>query len=339
MIAEILIAVISVLVSFILSFFLVKMWIKLTKSHPSMLVPDVNKYGNPKVPKTGGLVILISIALSIFLYIFSKTFLLKSPTHLVEMLSLVLVMVFAGFIGFIDDIFGWEKSSITGYKKILMTIPIAVPLMIINAGHAAINLPFIGNVNLGLIYPLIVIPLAIVGTTNGVNLLEGFNGLGTSLGIVIFSALGLISFFTGQVWLALIALIVVASLLAFLIFNKNPAKILPGNAFTYVIGSLIGCFAILGNMEKATLIIFIPFIVEGFLKLRSKFKAHCMGIPNPDNSLELRYKESYSWTHIAMKTIRKIKGKVYENEVVFFVVIIEIIFALLALLNVLFGII
>jgi len=332
-------ALVCILVSFLVSFFLVKMWIKLTKNHPSMLVPDVNKYGNPMVPKTGGIVILISTAFSIFLYIFCKTFLLNSLAHVTEILSLLLVMLFAGFIGFIDDIFGWKKSSITGYKKILMTIPIAVPLMVINAGHSAMSLPFLGSVNLGLLYPLVIIPLAIVGTTNGFNLLGGFNGLEASLGVIIFSALGLICFFTGQVWLALISAVIVASLIAFLIFNKNPAKILPGNAFTYILGSLIGCFAILGNMEKAALILFIPFIIEGFLKLRSKFKAHCMGVPNRDNSLELRHKNTYSWTHIAMKTIKKIKGKVFETEVVLFVLIIELIFALFALLNVLFGII
>ncbi len=339
MIKEILVALVCLMSGFLVSFFLVKMWIKLTKNHPSMLVPDMNKYGNPMIPKTGGVVILMSITFSIFLYIFCKTFLLSSLTNIVEILSLVLAMLFAGFIGFIDDIFGWEKSSITGYKKILMTIPIAIPLMVINAGHSAINLPFLGIANLGLIYPLVIIPLTIVGTTNGYNLLGGFNGLESSLGIVIFSALGLISFFTGQIWLSLVAAVIVASLIAFLIFNKNPAKILPGNTFTYILGSLIGCFAILGNMEKAALILFIPFIVEGFLKLRSRFKAHCMGIPNKDNSLELRHKNTYSWTHIAMKVIRKIKGKVFENEVVIFVVIIELIFALLTLINVLLGII
>jgi len=339
MIEEILIAILCILVSFILSFFFVKFWIRITRSHSSMMQPDVNKYGNPLVPKTGGIVILMSITFSIFLYIFCKIFLLNSIIHVIEIFSLLLVMLFAGFIGFIDDIFGWKKSSITGYKKILMTIPIAIPLMVINAGHSSIILPFIGSLNLGLLYPLIVIPLAIVGTTNGSNLLGGFNGLETSLALVIFSTFGLISFFTGQIWLSLIAALIVASLIAFLIFNKNPAKIFPGNAFTYVVGSLIGCFAILGNMEKAALILFIPFIIEGFLKLRSKFKAHCMGIPNRDNSLELRYKENYSWTHIAMKIIKKIKGKVYENEVVLFIVIIELIFDLIALSNVLLKII
>lgn len=337
MIEEILIALVCILASILASFFLVKMWIKLTKSHPNMMVPDVNKYGNPLVPKTGGIVILISITFSVFLYIFAKTFLLNSMGHITEIFSLLLVMLFAGFIGFIDDIFGWEKSKITGYKKILMTIPIAIPLMVINAGQSVINLPFLGNINLGLLYPLIVIPAAIVGTTNGFNLLGGFNGLETSLGLVIFSALGLITFFTGQTWLSLIAAVIVASLIGFLIFNKNPAKILPGNSFTYILGSLIGCFAILGNMEKAALVLFILFIIEGFLKLRSRFKAHCMGIPNKDNSLELRYKKSYSWTHIAMKIIKKIKGKVFENDVVMLIVIIELIFVLLALLNVLFA--
>jgi UDP-N-acetylglucosamine--dolichyl-phosphate N-acetylglucosaminephosphotransferase len=331
MISEILIVIFHLFLAFLICFFLIKWWIKIAKEHKSMLVPDMNKYDKPLVPKTGGIVVTISIILTIFIYIFFKTFLLNSSSHIIEILTLTITLILACFIGFMDDIFGWEKSSITGYKKILMTIPVAIPLMVINAGHSSIILPFFGNINLGLFYPLLIIPLSIIGTTNGFNLLGGYNGLESGLGIIIFSALGAISLITGQKWLALIAGVIVFSLLAFFIFNKNPAKIFPGNTLTYVIGSLIGCFAILGNIEKSALILFLPFIIEGFLKLRSKFKAHCMGIPNKDNSLEMPYKKIYSLTHLSLWFMRKIKGKAYENQVVYLLFILEIILAIIAI--------
>ena len=331
---EILITIISFAISLLLSYFLTKFWISLAKHHKEMLQPDMNKYNSkPTIPKTGGIAVMLSIVLSLFVYIFFKTFFLQSNTHIIETLTIIITVFMAFLIGFIDDIFGWKKSSITGLKKILMTIPIAIPLMIINAGHSIMNLPFIGQVNFGIIYPLVIVPLSLIGTTNGFNLLAGFNGLEAGLGIIIFTALGIASLFAGEIWLVLIAGVIIFSLIGFLILNKYPAKIFPGNTLTYVIGCLIGCFAIIGNMEKIALILFIPFIIEGFLKLTSKFKAHNFGIPNKDNSLEPRYKKNYSLTHIALRILKKVKHKVYEKDIVYFVYLVELIFVLLVFLN------
>lgn len=328
MFVEIFFSILSFVFAFFVSLGLTKWWIKLSKEHKEMLQPDMNKYkSKPTISKAGGLAVTIAITLSILIYIFFKTFILRSPTHEIETLSIAITLLLACFVGFIDDIFGWGKSAITGYKKILMTIPIAIPLMVINAGHSEMALPFFGVVDFGIIYPLIIVPLAIIGTTNGFNLLAGFNGMEAGLGVVSFAGLGAIAYITGQLWLVLIAGIIISALLGFLIFNKNPARIFPGNTLTYIIGGLFGSLAIIGNMEKSALIIFIPFILEGFLKLRSRFKAWNFGIPNKDNSLELRYKKNYSLTHIALRILKKIKPsrKVYENDVTWFIIILEII--------------
>ena len=335
------IVILLFVLAFFLCLFLTRWWINLARTHKGMLQPDMNKYKKPLVPKVGGIAVAISIVVVIFIYMFFKTFVINSLLHNIEIPTLVITLLVACFIGFIDDIFGWEKSSISGYKKILMTIPLAVPLMVINAGHSSIILPFIGGVDLGLVYPLIVIPLSIVGTTNGFNLLAGYNGLETGLGGILFIFLGIISLATGQLWLALIAGIILMTLLAFFIFNKIPAKIFPGNTLTYVIGSLIGCFAILGNMEKAALILFLPFIAEGILKAFSKFKAWNFGIPNKDNSLELPYKKIYSLTHLSIWILKKIKPshKVYEKDVVMLLLIVEALLGVFALINMIFGLI
>ena len=77
---------------------------------------------------------------------------------------------------------------------------------------------------------------------------------------------------TGDTWLSLIALIMIASLLAFYIFNKVPAKVFPGDVLTYSIGSLIASIAILGNIEKIAIWFFIPYILDTILKTRGKYK-------------------------------------------------------------------
>jgi UDP-N-acetylglucosamine--dolichyl-phosphate N-acetylglucosaminephosphotransferase len=221
------------------------------------------------------------------------------------------------------------------WQKLLLTLPIAIPLIVINAGHSSMSIPFLGNINFGLLYPIVLVPLAILGTTNGYNILAGYNGLEAGLGIIIFSAFGIISLFTGQMWLALVAGIVIFALLGFLFFNKYPSKVFPGDSLTYSLGALVACFAIFGNIEKLALILFIPFILEGILKARSRLKAENFGIPNKDNSLEAPYKQTYSLAHFSLKVLKKLKPshKVYEKDVVISLMFLELLTAIIAVLQ------
>lgn len=329
---EILIALLHFVFAFFVCLGLTRWWIGVAKKN-ELEGKDMNKYNKPKVAEAGGIAVVVSIILAILLYIAFKTFVLETETHLIEALTLTITLTLACFVGFVDDILGW-KRGLAGWQKILMTVPIAIPLIVINAGQSIMSVPFIGAVDFGLFYPLIIVLIGTVGATNGVNLLAGYNGLEAWLGTIIFGALAVISLLTGQLWLALIAGIIIATLLAFLVFNRFPAKIFPGDSLTYGIGALIAFFAIIGNIEKLALILFIPFIVEGILKARSKFKAENFGKPQKDGSLEAPYKQIYSLTHLALKLLKKIKpsGKVYEKDVVWFLAIIEIILAAIAIL-------
>jgi UDP-N-acetylglucosamine--dolichyl-phosphate N-acetylglucosaminephosphotransferase len=247
-------------------------------------------------------------------------------------LALLLTVGLACFIGFIDDILGWKKG-IGGFKKILSTLPIVIPLAVIKAGQPTMSLPFIGSMNLGLFYPLLIVPLALIGTTNGFNLLAGYNGLEAGLGSIIMLGFSVIFLATGQYWLTLIALIAFFSLIGFLMFNKFPSKIFPGDSLTFMIGSLIGSLAILGNCEKIALLMFVPFIIEGFLKLRSKFKAENFARLDNKGFLHEPYDKIYSLTHVTIKLLNKIKkGKVTEIDVVAFLLFIQLILVSLVLI-------
>ena len=87
-------------------------------------------------------------------------------------------------------------------------------------------------------------------------------------------------------------------------------------------------------MEKVAFLLFIPFIIEGILKARSKFKADNFGKPNKEDNLRLPYRKIYSLTHLVMKILKKIKPshKVYEREVVNVLLVMEIILAIIILI-------
>ena len=102
---------------------------------------------------------------------------------------------------------------------------------------------------------------------------------------------------------------------------------------TYSIGALIAIMTILGNFEKIAVFVFIPYILETFLKLRGGLKKQSFGIPNEDGSLEMPYDKIYGLTHLSIFILKKIKKdkKVYEKEIVYLIFLFQIIICFLAL--------
>ena len=329
---ELILVGVILLLSFALTLFLTKKWIKSAKS-ANLVGKDMNKPDYPLIPRSGGLIVAIVICFSLLIYIFLKTFsLLGVPSsNVIEVFAISATVLLAGFIGFIDDVLGW-KDGLSQLQKVLLTIPIALPLTVINAGQSIIQLPLLGNVDLGLFYPLLIVPLGVIGATNGFNLLAGYNGLEAGMGLVIFAVFGFTGIVVGRLWIALIAFIVYACLLAFLAFNWYPAKVFPGNSFSYAVGAMIATLAILGNMERIAVWLFIPYYLEILLYFRARVidkmgDVQAFAKPNEDGSLELPYKHIYDTTHLAIWVLKRVKTKVYERDVVLFIIAVQVLIA------------
>jgi UDP-N-acetylglucosamine--dolichyl-phosphate N-acetylglucosaminephosphotransferase len=334
---ELILAGIMLLLSLVLTLFLTKRWINSAKN-ANLVGKDMNKPNYPLIPRSGGLIVAIVICFSLLTYIFLKTFsLLGIPSsNVIEVFAISATVLLAGFIGFIDDVLGW-KDGLSQLQKVLLTIPIALPLTVINAGQSIIQIPLLGNVDLGMLYPLLVVPLGVIGSTNGFNLLAGYNGLETGMGLVIFAVFGFIGIIGGRLWIALIAFIVCSCLIAFLAYNWYPAKVFPGNSFSYSVGALIATLAILGNMERIAVWLFIPYFLEILLYFRARVidkmgDVQAFAKPNEDGSLELPYKHIYDTTHLAILVLKRIKRKVYERDVVLLVIGIQVLIAISGIL-------
>ena len=328
---EVVLVAVILLLGFFLTFFLTKRWIR-SAEDAKLLGKDMNKYEKPLVSRSGGIAVALIICFSLLIYIFLKTFYWKTTTHLVEAFAISATVLLAGFIGFTDDILGW-KQGLTQFQKFLLTIPIALPLMVINAGHSVMELPFLGRIDFGLVYPLLLVPVGVIGAANGFNLLAGYNGLEAGMGFIIFTTFGIAGLIVEKYWISLIAFIVSASLLAFLYFNWYPAKVFPGNSFTYSIGALIATIAILGDMERLAVWLFLLYFVEGLLYFRARVidkagDVQAFAKPNKDNSLEMPYKKIYDTTHFAVWFLKKVKKKVYEKDIVRFLLFVQFLFAL-----------
>ncbi|MBI5872175.1 glycosyl transferase family 4 [archaeon] len=314
---------IPIIISFLVTLVVLPRWIKKTKEI-GLVWEDMNKIERNKVPGSGGLIVITGFMLGVLIYIFLKTFYFNTGMNVLEIFALSTSILILAGIGLIDDLLGWWKGGLNKKFRMFMCLFAAVPLMVINAGNSNVWIPFIDGTNLGFLYTLIIIPLGIVGASTTFNFLAGFNGLEASQGILILTALSFVAFFKGDTWLALIGLCFVAALIGFWFFNKFPAKIFPGDVLTYPVGGMIAIIAILGNFEKIAVFFFIPYIIETFLKSRGKLAKYSFGKPSGDGSLELPYDKIYGLEHFSIWFLKKIKNRVYEKDVVYFINLIQV---------------
>lgn len=310
--------IISIIIGFFTTLLTIPSWIKRAKN-AKLIGKDIHKFKESFVAESGGITVLLGFLIGVLSFVAIRTFYFKSNEYLIEIFSLLLVVTLAGIVGFADDILGW-KIGLTKKVRILLLSFASIPLVVINAGESTMM-----GIDFGLIYPLILVPIGIIGATTTYNFLAGYNGLEVSQGIIILSALSFIAYRTGNSWLSLILIILVACLLALYLFNKYPAKVFPGNVLTYLIGSMIAISAILGNMEKIAIFFFIPYILETGLKLRGGLSKESFGKVKEDGTIENRYEKFYGLEHIAVATLIKIKGTATEKEVVYVINLLQII--------------
>ncbi|PIO08974.1 glycosyl transferase family 4 [Candidatus Woesearchaeota archaeon CG08_land_8_20_14_0_20_43_7] len=322
--------IVTFLVSYVVTLFAVPAWITRARA-TGFLAKDMNKLDKREVSELGGLCVVFGFICSLLLYIAVITFVFQINSASTQFILAALCSVLiATIIGLTDDILGWKIGFTAGYK-VLLTFLIALPMVVINSGVSYMNIPWIGNLSLGILFPLIVIPIGIVGAANGFNMLAGYNGLEAGMGMIILSTLGLLSWLSGRGYVAVIAFCMVFALFAFYLFNRYPAKIFPGNILTYSVGALIAVVTVLGNIEKYALILFIPYGFEFVLKLRGSFKKESFAKPSK-NGLRRPYNKYYGIEHIAIDLARIIDGKATEKGVVRLIFSMEIMLSLVVLI-------
>lgn len=319
------------LISFFSTFYILRIWIKKALMN-GIVGPDMNKPGKPLVAEMGGICVVFGFVFGLLLFIGAQTFIFKinDPITL-EIFAVLCTVLLIAIIGMTDDLLGW-KTGLPQWLKPLLAIPAAIPLMVINAGNTWMELPFIGEINWGIIYPLIIIPFAIMCASNGFNILAGYNGLEAGMGVIILTTLGALAYYTNKIEVAALAFCMVGALLAFLWFNWYPAKVFPGDSLTYPVGALIACIAILGDLEKIALILFIPYIIDFLLVLRSHCKGEAFAKVYDDGSLEQPFERITHMTHFALASLKRVKAKVFEKDVVYFLYGIELIFVIISIL-------
>ena len=332
------ILIVSMIASFLTTFFLTPYFIRFL--HDAGIVGlDLQKRDKPQLATSGGICVAFGVLAGLLTYIGFQTFIFGAIEWLIPLLAVTSSVLIVMFVGLLDDL----NVKLTRVKtkeghdvrvgfpqwiKPLLTLPAAIPLMAISAGVTWMVIPFVGQVDFGIFYPLLIIPLGIVGASNMVNLLAGFNGLEAGMGIVYLLGLGTSALLNDRTAGAVTFLVTVTALIGFLWYNWYPARILPGDSLTYLLGSIVASGVIVGNMEKNGIIVMLPFVIEFFLKLRVKFNASCLGKLREDRRLDPPYgRKIYSWTHAVMNI-----KPLTEKQITLILILVQALFVVLTFL-------
>ena len=211
-------------------------------------------------PTMGGIIIFLAIA---------TPFLILSSYDW-RSIGIFLVAVACALLGFADDYTKIIKRRSLGLRartKLIATIGISLGLWWIarHEAHlpATLRLRFVDyQVDLGVFYPVLIY-LVVAGTTSGVNLTDGLDGLAAGCVAIVVLAYIAITFITsGQRDLALLAGCLVGACVGFLWFNAFPATIFMGDTGSLGLGGAIAGLAVMTKTEVLLVLLGGIFVVE-----------------------------------------------------------------------------
>ncbi len=138
---------------------------------------------------------------------------------------------------------------------------------------STIWIPFLGNLDLGLLMPIFII-FTIISMSNAVNISDGMDGLSTGLLIISYSTFLLIAIIEQQAEIALLLASIIGALIAYLYFNIKPARIQMGDTGSLSMGALLATIAFLQDKIFLLPIIGLPFVIEiGSSLIQSIYKS------------------------------------------------------------------
>ncbi len=161
-------------------------------------------------------------------------------------------------VGLADDLWG-----LAFYWKFAGQILAAVFVWFCGFSIEVLSHPLGGALELGVLsLPLTV--LWIVAITNAVNLIDGLDGLATGIALITAGAVAVIAFIRAELGVTAASVALAGSLLGFLRYNFNPARIFLGDSGSMFLGFVLAVTAVRGSQKGPTAVaLLVPLLVLG----------------------------------------------------------------------------
>jgi len=242
---------------------------------PTPIFAKLHEERETKVPRMGGILIwsvpiIMIVVFRLLIEIFPAQFLFHKLNFLSRAQTWLplFTLIAASFVGLADDflqVFGRGKYIAGGMRFSRRLIIIIVIASIaawwfyskLEVSH--VHIPFVGEFELGILFPIFFI-LVMVATFSG-GVIDGIDGLAGGVMAAAFSAYAGVAFFQNQLDLATFASVIVGTILAFLWFNIPPARFYMGESGMMGLTTTLTVIAFLTDSVLVLPIIALPLVI------------------------------------------------------------------------------
>ncbi|HEY2726816.1 MAG TPA: MraY family glycosyltransferase [Parafilimonas sp.] len=247
----------GIIIAYLITFFLLPLIIRIARDNQLYDIPDERKLHNHEVSSLGGIAIFTGLILSLLLVS-------DFNNYNAELQYFIAAFFIIFILGLIDDIF-----FLKAWKKVLGQL-LVTAMLTFKGGLLITNMHgFLGIYELTYPESIYVSFFTIILLINSFNLIDGVDGLASSIGFVSCLLFGTFFFMNNVIPYAVLAFAVCGALLAFLMYNFPPAKIFMGDSGSTLIGLMCAILAIKFIENPAIQSIFsnesAPAIAFGFL--------------------------------------------------------------------------
>jgi UDP-GlcNAc:undecaprenyl-phosphate GlcNAc-1-phosphate transferase len=184
--------------------------------------PNQRKVHANPIPLLGGIAMYMAFLISV-LFTDSHAVLAEGTTVLIGATLLLVV-------GIIDD-----QRGLSPRTKLLAQAGAAILLVIGSAGVRSFPFAWMN---------LAVTIVWVAAICNALNLLDNMDGLSAGVAAIACAYFTLLALWQGQIWVSIVAAVLLGATLGFLRFNWNPATIFMGDAGSLLLGFLLAVLAI-----------------------------------------------------------------------------------------------
>lgn len=210
-------------------------------------------------PTMGGIVIVLSIAITCLFYINDYT----------EIVPVLFVTIGFGIIGFLDDyikVVMKRSMGLRAWQKLLGQILVTgiFGFYLVNSveDYTLMLIPFSDGKFLDVTYLFLpMLFIVVLGTVNGSNFTDGLDGLESSVTVLLATFFTVVAIGTNS-GISPITGAVAGSLMAFLLYNVYPAKVFMGDTGSLALGGFVAASAYMLKMPLFILIVGLIYLVE-----------------------------------------------------------------------------
>ncbi|WP_120463581.1 MraY family glycosyltransferase [Paenibacillus aceti] len=274
------------------------------------------KIHKQSIPLTAGIAIFIGFVIAYLFFV--------KPDDVKEYVAILIGGSLILSIGLVDDWMKTQGKELSALPKLIVQVAAAVIVFYSGISFTGFTAPFSDEyIQFPVWLQLIFTVVWIFGVTTVINFSDGIDGLAGSLTSISSTTLFIVAAAKGQTGSAIIAIILIGVSLAYLRYNKPPAKVFMGDAGATFLGFMLGVVALDGALKQATtLSLFIPILALGvpiFDNIFVVIKRFINGIPV--------YKADASQAHY-----RLLRTGLNTKQVVFVLSLINICFGLFSII-------